>query len=527
MKWVDDNKLSSKGSLLGHNGVKDVEITGSGSNNNILVSDSSEQSGFKWETLPNSTVNKGDLLTHDGSNQTILSVGSNGQALLVDDSEVSGLKWVDLVNGMSVKTVSSDGQLDNNTITIAKGGSNFTVDSNAPNSTRWRLVNRAGGGNAIHYTLNGYVLETLREFETLDIYKQDDEILLSPLRGTSRITRITSDMTVRYSDKYTTIEALASNNDITITLPTSYLTEGRIHIKNVGDLERYNVKVVTNGSDSIDCLEDGTCDGVTIGEGSSYTVESNRNGAWNIIDSHVVADRRLYHVNPFGYSNLSNNDSDVLINQLGVKGRLYLFKDTANANILQLDAYQGVNRKSVNVWDMNEKVSISSIGLNTKSFALSVWLKIDNVRESNKNFYFVGNHNTSFQRNQALHIGWRDNDTFTVGFYANDINIDLTSDYHANNFIGKDRWVHVGVKHDANNHKSKVWINGNVMGEEQHAHGSYGNVMDLLFGTMNVTRMSGKCSHFRILVTTGNQSISSWDLSDFYKLEKLYFKGVL
>lgn len=242
------------------------------------------------------------------------------------------------------------------------------------------------------------------------------------------------------------------------------------------------------------------------------------------MDSHIIEDDRLFVINPFGYSNLQGY-SDILINWVGVRGRLYLIKNTPNANILQLDAYQGVNRKCINVWDMNERVGISNVDLNRKSFGISYWVKIDSVRESSRSFYQLGNTNSG-SRNIALHIGWRNNDTFTIAFYANDVNFSLQNQHKASNFVGKDKWVHVGLAHNASNKKSKLWINGHYYGEEQHRNGNYQSNLNLLFGKMNTTRMSGKISHLRIMVTTGNQGIN-WDMSDFYKLEKPHFKGVL
>ena len=106
---------SSKGDLIVHNGTGNTRLA-SGPNGNILVADSTESKGLKWTsrsvtgangvsvangdwstgaaasiTIPGSS--KGDLIVHNGTDNTRLASGPNGHILIADATDAKGLKW--------------------------------------------------------------------------------------------------------------------------------------------------------------------------------------------------------------------------------------------------------------------------------------------------------------------------------------------------------------------------------------------------------------------------------------------------
>lgn len=62
----------------------------------MLVADSSEGQGMRWDPLPNQIpfTTKGDILSHDGINDIVLPIGGvNGEVLTADPLTSSGLDW--------------------------------------------------------------------------------------------------------------------------------------------------------------------------------------------------------------------------------------------------------------------------------------------------------------------------------------------------------------------------------------------------------------------------------------------------
>jgi hypothetical protein len=88
--------LENKGDVLTHDDSTDT-ILPVGSDGQVLTANSAVSNGISWET-PSSGASplttKGDLYTYDTDDQR-LPVGSDGQILSADSSETTGLKWID------------------------------------------------------------------------------------------------------------------------------------------------------------------------------------------------------------------------------------------------------------------------------------------------------------------------------------------------------------------------------------------------------------------------------------------------
>lgn len=80
---------TTKGDLLGRSVAGSVRIA-VGSNNQILVADSTQSAGVVWKTL---LATKGDLLGYDGTNLVSLGVGTGGYVLTADATSDAGWSW--------------------------------------------------------------------------------------------------------------------------------------------------------------------------------------------------------------------------------------------------------------------------------------------------------------------------------------------------------------------------------------------------------------------------------------------------
>lgn len=89
-----------KGDMLSHDGTLD-SVLKIGELNQMLMVNSASSNGMKWVDPPPPAdllfSQKGELLTYDGADQALLSVGANGTYLFADSAEALGIKWDQVV----------------------------------------------------------------------------------------------------------------------------------------------------------------------------------------------------------------------------------------------------------------------------------------------------------------------------------------------------------------------------------------------------------------------------------------------
>jgi len=105
-----------------------------------------------------------------------------------------------------------------------------------------------------------------------------------------------------------------------------------------------------------------------------------------------------------------------------------------------------------------------------------------------------------------LFIGYRDNDTFTVAFYAGDVNIDVPAGYRYTDIKGN--WINLRIYHDTTTRKTQVWIGGEKMGEGVHSR-QYESNLNLIGGARNTSYSGFIMSNLRIITSPQNTALNN------------------
>jgi len=154
--------------------------------------------------------------------------------------------------------------------------------------------------------------------------------------------------------------------------------------------------------------------------------------------------------------------------------------------------------------------------LNKRSFVISYWVK---AYESVDSMYNLGNDIAS-TTGKSLHIGWRDSDTFTLAFYARDVNWDNPNGINRADTV--DKWFHYVLAHDCISLNSKLFINGEFVSELTHKD-SYESYLNMINCTQNVARTKSKISNLRIFTNgyeKGGYVLTDNQIQNIYTQEK-------
>jgi len=162
------------------------------------------------------------------------------------------------------------------------------------------------------------------------------------------------------------------------------------------------------------------------------------------------------------------------------------------------------------------------VDLKNRSFLFSFWFKGKRKNNTTDDVYFFGRNQNETEKNKALHIGYRHDDTFTVAFWSNDVDFSLPLEKIYSYNINK--WVHFVVSHDTVTHKSKLFINGDYIGEGTHNGGQYQEDFSQLFGTRDLLYTKGMLSGIRLFVSEENKNFTfnNNDVKSLYKDERKY-----
>ena len=151
------------------------------------------------------------------------------------------------------------------------------------------------------------------------------------------------------------------------------------------------------------------------------------------------------------------------------------------------------------------------------SFAFSFWFKLESTT-FNAN-YILGR-NAAGVNQQNLHIGFRDTTRFTLAFWGDDANWDITN-YSAGGKTGLDALAdtmrHYFVVFDANTKKSELIIDGTHLGYKQH-NDTYQGKWDMIGGRAGAFNIKGWLAKVRCFVYYDGrdslqdaQTLRDWD----------------
>ena len=89
---------ANKGDLVSHDGSTNIALP-VGTNGQVLVADSAQTTGLKWDDVPAPLTTKGDIYTHNATVADRLPVGANGRVLTANSGAATGLSWEPAAGG--------------------------------------------------------------------------------------------------------------------------------------------------------------------------------------------------------------------------------------------------------------------------------------------------------------------------------------------------------------------------------------------------------------------------------------------
>ena len=169
-KGITAAKLTTatKGNLFAGNGTAaGVGELAVGSNDQVLIADSTQTLGVKWGSAPiasdsvvlgslNVFTTKGDILTRTNANEVVLAIGVDNQVLMADSAQASGLKYAK-VGALSLSPAAKGGIFIGSAASVATelavGSDTFvlTADSTQTTGVKWA----AGGSLTSPLTTKG------------------------------------------------------------------------------------------------------------------------------------------------------------------------------------------------------------------------------------------------------------------------------------------------------------------------------------------------------------------------------------
>lgn len=144
-----ETPLTDKGDLLTHDGIEETRL-GVGTDGQVLKANSAAPNGVEWGDSESPLTTKGDVYTHNGADDARLPVGTDGQVLKANSAAPNGIEWGDESDEIPLTTkgdiLSHNGTSDQR-VPVGTDGQVLTADSAQPNGVKWDTP--AGGSSPL------------------------------------------------------------------------------------------------------------------------------------------------------------------------------------------------------------------------------------------------------------------------------------------------------------------------------------------------------------------------------------------
>ena len=292
----------------------------------------------------------------------------------------------------------------------------------------------------------------------------------------------------------------AMTDNVKLYLPTSPKDGDRVIAKVEGNI--YNIEI------------DGNSHAIDNGSSTSSKIEMFTNSsaleftfigakdAWSITGSYLYEKVRKLHrvVDPFGIiqnGGRANLFSTNYARRKGSGSTSFRQRFMPENNIY--DIIRGGCGIDGNSYGCGTYFNVSHNGIDLafKSFAFSFW-----INASEDIGYFIGN-SIANSNNVTLKIGFKNANTFHVGFQGNDVDFTLPTGVIRDDI--KHKWTHFVVSYDNNNKKTMLLVNGAKIGEKTMVGGDFQSKFDRLLGNSDGYSGFSLISNLRVLVDAGNK----------------------
>lgn len=192
---VLDSDFHAKGDLVAGTSADHNDRLPVGANGTVLTADSAEVTGVKWSTLPGGAIlaslidAKGDLIVGSANDTAArLAVGSNGQMLVADSTQTLGVKWD---AGILKSLIDAKGDLiagtaDDTPARVAVGtdGKYLVADSSASAGVSWQTLSGATkwwDGTGVPSSSLGVIGDYYYNNSNRDIYRKNVGVAVPPV----------------------------------------------------------------------------------------------------------------------------------------------------------------------------------------------------------------------------------------------------------------------------------------------------------------------------------------------------------
>lgn len=209
---------TTKGDIVVFDGTNHIRV-GVGTDGQILKADSAEASGVVWATAAAGVTDindlgdvnitaaaKGDILVFNGTNWVDLTVGSNDQVLVADSTQATGVKWAassvalnDVTDVTITGATKGDILVYNGTawvdLSVGTNDQVLTADSAQATGVKWAAA-AGGGGGLVHLaTYSPSAVSSLDITSVIDTTYDEYVIILRDI-----LTSVDTTVDVRFSD---------------------------------------------------------------------------------------------------------------------------------------------------------------------------------------------------------------------------------------------------------------------------------------------------------------------------------------